>query len=188
MGIVPSIKAGDSKTFGDLCFVLVKSLSQYFKYADIIVITPDRYDVKDSIKSFERAKRGAGHSIERIIRDEFTPLPMNFKDYLSNLKNKSRFIEFFLQYTIDYLEGHIQRYQQVLVGQLNGSVWRIDVAGREEIEGLQCDHEEADSRMFVYSAYLNNLLDLRKLIIFSPDTDVAVISMYQLFHSLQSIQ
>ena len=166
MGIVQSIKAGDSKTFGDLCFVLVKSLSQYFKYADIIVITPDRYDVKDSIKSFERAKRGAGHSIQRIIRDEFTPLPRNFKDYLSNLKNKSRFIEFFLQYTIDYFEGHIQRHQQVLVGQLNGSVWRIDFAGREEIEGLKCDHEEADSRMFVYSAYLNNLLDLRKLIIF----------------------
>ena len=113
---------------------------------------------------------------------------MNFKDYLSNLKNKSRFIEFFLQYTIDYFEGHIQRHQQVLVGLLNGSVWRIDVAGREEIEGLQCDHEEADSRMFVYSAYLNNLLDLRKLIIFSSGKDVAVISMYKLFHSLQSIQ
>ena len=188
MGIVQSIKAGDSKTFGYLCFILVKSLSQYFRYADILVISPDRYDVKDSIKSFERAKRSAGHSIERIIRDKFTPLPRNFKDYLSNLKNKSRFIEFFLQYAIAYFEDHIQRHQQVIVGLLNGSVWRIDIASQEEIEGLHCDHEEANSRMFVYSAYLNDLSDLRKLIIFSPDTDVAVISMYQLFNSLQSIQ
>ena len=54
---------------------------------------------------------------------------------------------------------------------------------REDIIPVHSDHEEVDSRMFVYCEYIaNQLSDInnssKRIIIFSPDTDVAVLCWY----------
>ena len=51
---------------------------------------------------------------------------------------------------------------------------------REDIIPLYSDHEEADSRMFVHCEYITNQFSdisnsIKRIIIFSPDTDVAVL-------------
>ena len=49
---------------------------------------------------------------------------------------------------------------------------------------LVSDHEEADSKIFVFASYLLNTLNLQGLVISSPDTDVAVLSCYHFYISL----
>ena len=44
---------------------------------------------------------------------------------------------------------------------------------------FQCDHEEADSKMFVYLHHYSLERDLTNIVVESPDTDVSVISCYQ---------
>ena len=41
-----------------------------------------------------------------------------------------------------------------------------------------CDHEEADTKMFTKINFLSNTVQLKRVIIDSPETDVAVISLY----------
>ena len=40
---------------------------------------------------------------------------------------------------------------------------------------LECDHEEADSRMFIHAQYTAENENAGRVIITSPDTDVAVL-------------
>ena len=49
---------------------------------------------------------------------------------------------------------------------------------------LICNHEEADSKMFVYCHFALTENMLQRIIICSPDTDVAVICCYQFVTSL----
>ena len=82
----------------------------------------------------------------------------------------------------------MDQQQQVIIGLLDGSAWKIKTETKEVLVTLWSDHEEADSRMFVYAAYLCNSLDLHRVTILSPDTDVAVIACYQICHSLRNCQ
>ena len=41
-----------------------------------------------------------------------------------------------------------------------------------------CDHEEADTKMFTKINFLSNTVQLKRVIIDSPETDVAVISLH----------
>ena len=41
-----------------------------------------------------------------------------------------------------------------------------------------CDHEEADTKMFTKINFLSNTVQLKRVIIDSPETDVAVTSLY----------
>ena len=46
------------------------------------------------------------------------------------------------------------------------------------IKELRSDHEEADSRIFVHLKYAYNLNTVERYIIWSPDTDVAVLGIH----------
>ena len=46
------------------------------------------------------------------------------------------------------------------------------------IEELRSDNEEADSMMFVHLKYVYNLNTVERYIIWSPDTDVAVLGVH----------
>ena len=84
MILVQSTQKGESKTFGDSAKVIIESATSKFKFASKIVSCPDRYDAEYSIKSFEREKRATAFSRERVIHNERTPLPPNFKEFLLN--------------------------------------------------------------------------------------------------------
>ena len=42
-----------------------------------------------------------------------------------------------------------------------------------------CNHEEADTKMFPYIKFLCDNIHLSRVTIVSPDTDIAVISLYE---------
>ena len=50
-----------------------------------------------------------------------------------------------------------------------------------------CDHEEADSKMFVFCKHLLEQYHLKRIIICSPDTDVAVICCYHHITTLSTL-
>ena len=96
MGIVYSASSSNCNNFGDICVKLYNNIKSYLDVADILVIVPNRYDIEDSIKVFERKRRNLSPTPERIIHNEFTPLPTNVKQFLSNQINKANFVKFLL--------------------------------------------------------------------------------------------
>ena len=76
-----------------------------------------------------------------------------------NTKNKVSFISFALKFLVEYLSSVLQSYHEVIGGggggggRLDGSSWRINSHGKEQLPELFCDHEEADSRLFMYAFY-----------------------------------
>ena len=83
-------------------------------------------------------------------------------------KNKVSFIFFVLNLLVEYLPSVLQSHQEVIVGRWNGSSWRISSHGKEQLPELFCDHEEADTRLFMYAPYCS----VRRIVEFSSDTDV----------------
>ena len=47
-----------------------------------------------------------------------------------------------------------------------------------DVEELECDHEETDSRMFIHAHYAAENENAGRAIITSPDTDVAVLCLF----------
>ena len=186
MALVQTIKKGSSTTFGDIAANLFNRIKVWYEYADTLVIAPDRYDLTDSIKSFERSRRSTVCSRERIIHNELTAPPSNFKEYLTNPKNKSNFVAFFLNFIIKKMKYDIKEEQALIVGKIDGTTWEVTTENVSEIEELKCDHEEADSRIFVYASFLCNNRNLNRVIIMSPDTDVAVIACYQYYNAINT--
>ena len=89
------------KTFGELSDALLKAVMGMFKYGDNVDDVCDRYDVKDSIKGSEQARRGQVKMQEIKILSEHTPLPKQRSKLLSKPKNKENIRNFvFDQWTI----------------------------------------------------------------------------------------
>ena len=47
-----------------------------------------------------------------------------------------------------------------------------------DIQDLTCDHEEADSRIFVHCSFAVTGQECSQVIVRSPDTDVAMLCLY----------
>ena len=69
---------------------------------------------------------------------------------------------------------------------LNGTTSLIKNIGSCQLN-FTCDHEEADTKMFVYLEHIIREIPVQRAIIHSPDTDVAIISLYQLATSLKHL-
>ena len=66
MALIQMVKAGNSTTFGELSDILFGIILNTFKKPSVkcVDVVFDRYDIEDSIKSFERVRRGIEASIE----------------------------------------------------------------------------------------------------------------------------
>ena len=144
--------------------------------ADILVIAPARYDVEYSIKVFERKRRNLSPTSDRLIHSEFTPLPANFEQFLSNPSNKTNFVKFLLNQMEIWFSADIRNLYWITRWKNTSYITNTE---NEEIVNLTSDHEEAGNRMFVYGHYIGKTYNhITRLIIKSPDTDVAIISCY----------
>ena len=68
--------------------------------------------------------------------------------------------------------------QCMLLCNLDGSTSKITCSSTEIID-LISDHEEADSKIFVYANYVAELENINRIVIQSPDTDVKIIACHQ---------
>ncbi|KAJ8048480.1 hypothetical protein HOLleu_00812 [Holothuria leucospilota] len=115
----------------------------------------DRY-MNNSIKNAERVKRGScGVELIKIYADEQS-VPKQWKKFLSGGSNKEALIEYLFKkwsnesntlgdVTIFVAHGPVCHKLFQSPGSSNVSV--------EEVNALHCNHEEADTRMFLHCAY-----------------------------------
>jgi len=174
------------KTFGDLVSCIEKIILSSFKESSIVVIVPDRYDIDHSIKSHERIRRKQTTSQEVKILRHDQKLP-KLHDFLQNKKNKSNLIEWLFNYWKENFQSKLIAGQNIVLCQNDGSATTITPDSSQMIP-FQCDHEEEDSKMFVYIHHLSLERDITRIIIKSPDTDVAVIACHQFASSFQHVQ
>ena len=96
LAMIQMLSKGKMKTFGELSDTIVGTIIVKFQFASQVHISPDRYDVEDSIKSGERSRRSQWTAIEMKIQSRETKLPASLKRYLSSGKNKSNLLTFLL--------------------------------------------------------------------------------------------
>ena len=113
----------------------------------------DNYKVKLSIKGVERTRRGSTqiHEIKNPSRN--TPLPKQRQKKLFNQKNKINISNFIMSDWIRKGEAELEQDRYLyLSGGFSDTKKAVCVTnGRHtEVDTLQSDHEEADSRMFVH--------------------------------------
>ena len=155
-----------------------------FKFGNIVSVVPDRYDIELSIKSDERKRRSKTHVAERKIISGETKLPSNMQVFLMNLKNKIHIVNFILDDWMKRFQTLLRENQQLVIALLNGNTVVVG-RGMTMDPNIVSDHEEADSKMFVYAKYHADH-GAKGIIIASPDTDVAVLCCHHFHLSLRS--
>ena len=113
-----------------------------------------------------------------------TPIPKQ-RRFLSNRKNKKTLLTFCFRTGVrkqpeDFVLTMFSSLRGGGGGGFRDEEKTVSVShGRiNYIEELRSDHEEADSRMFVHLKYAYNLNTVERYIIWSPDTDVAVLGVH----------
>ena len=95
------IDTSKCKTFGELSETLLSIIFGMYTVASRIDVVCDRYDVSDSIKAAERARRGTVDMQQIAIHNENTPLPKQRIKMLSNSRNKANIVDFLYRHWID---------------------------------------------------------------------------------------
>ena len=170
-----SLTKGKKATFGHLSDALIAVVLSAFNYGNLIHVLPDRYDIEDSIKSGKRAKQAVSRTLEVQIRGRETQLPSNIK--IMNNKNKSNLIASLMNDWCEKIPPKLTNDQSLVIGQEIGNAKRIARMAVTYVEELECDHEEADSRMFIHADYDAENKNACHVIITSPDTDVSVLCL-----------
>ena len=179
MALIQTVKSSGSAAFGEL--------SQ--KYEDIVASTLhqnvctrvdlifDQYR-SVSIKAGERSRRGESSSLEVNIHNGSTPVPKQWNKFISNPKNKENLAEFLCKSVSEHLPTRLGPMQKVfVVGRFrDGSKVVSLVRGCVAVEpNLRSDHEEADTRLLLHAKHAATTHP--RIVIQSPDTDVAVLSV-----------
>ena len=94
MGIIQSLDVKKFSNFGDLAIFYLKHLSMLFQSAETIVDIFDRHDLKDSIKSAERERLSQAPGGHRIYHVNEGSSITDWKQFLSNNRNKQELISF----------------------------------------------------------------------------------------------
>ena len=184
MAVVQSNLHPKTTTFGQLLESYKLSVIASLRESKIVVLVPDRYDVELLIKSAERSRRQKATSNEVLIRNGEQKLTNDLSFYLGNPKNKTNLINYtFNTWATDFQNG-LQDDQFVYFANLDGTATKISHHSLLKLPWTT-DHEEADSKMFVFAEYLVNHHGIDQIIIASPDTDV--IACYQFATNLSSL-
>lgn len=174
-------------TFDDvISLYLRKILSLKPPNCRIVHIVGDRYDFDDSVslKGDERQRRSHA-SVSREFHPASTLQVPDFKEFISNGKNKRNLLEF-LSSSLCKRKHLIPADTTLILGgctaQDPGRTLRITRASHSILdEELSCkDHEEADTRIFAHLNYSVHRLGCTKAVIHASDTDVIIQSLYQL--------
>ena len=96
MALIQMVKAGNATTFGELSDILFGIVLNTFRKPSVkrVDVVFDRYDIEDSIKSFERVRHGSEPSIEVRIYGRQVKLPNQWQKFVKNPKNKANLVAF----------------------------------------------------------------------------------------------
>ena len=109
-----------------------------------------------------------------VIHGRETKLPSDLKRFLSSGTNKTRLVKFMCDDWIKLIPSKLESHQKVILGIQDGTCLEISRRGVNEVSDLECDHEEADTRMLLHCKQ-SKVNGCDRLVVCSPDTDVAVL-------------
>ena len=178
--LVQMIPPRESATFGDYCRnELTSQLLSKVRRSSItrLDIVFDFYREK-SIKGSAREKRGTG---TRIRVSDSTPITRKWRNFLRVNENKAELFRLIAR--ICTTEAALCNTQVVVANDDDVTI-NNEAINKEQIS--PCNHEEADTRMFVHVKSLSNL-GHQRVVIKTVDTDVIVIAI-SLFRQLGLVQ
>ncbi|XP_070535408.1 uncharacterized protein [Ptychodera flava] len=140
-----------------------------------------------SIKNAERERRtttGTFNEI-RITRPSLN-MPRQVKKYLASGKNKESLLLFLFESWKEYESECLQGITMYITnGELCYRLQSADgVMDVTEVPELQCDHEEADTRLLLHAQHASYIGEVDNIVIRSPDTDVFMLAV-SCAHQLQ---
>ena len=169
-------------TFGEVARPLFERLTKSMiapgSRLDFVI---DRYpDI--SIKYDEHHRRAGSGVIRVCILSGDQKLPLQWKKFLRSSDNKKAFLHFLSDEWSrqSYVSAQLTDSKVMFVND-NELCYRLQRASdgtilREKISALECNHAEADTRLILHAAHAGNS-GHRCIIIKSPDTDVAVLTI-----------
>lgn len=164
--VVNMLPPGKSKTFQDYATcVFLPYIIQQAQRVKRIDLVWDRY-IENSLKTGTRQARGAG--LRRRVSAK-TTLPTNWQSFLRSDQNKTELFHFL---AASVSNVHLEGVEVV-------STYDDDVISSAPIdkEGIApCNHEEADSRIFVHVKHAV-ARGYRRIMIRTVDTDVVVLAV-----------
>ena len=95
-----------------------------------------------------------------------------------NKRNKSNLISFFVADWCKRIPTKLACGKSLVLGYEEGNAVEINSDGCSDIQDLTCDHEEADSRIFVHCLFAVTRQECGRVVVRSPDTDVAMLCLY----------
>ena len=113
-------------------------------------------------------------------------LPKCITDFLTNSTVKHHLIKYLLLKWRYNFDNKLSDNQLIYLAYIDVSTIEIMQQGSANLE-LKIDHEEVDTKMLAYGKYIATEHPIKKMIISSPDTDVAVISCFQKTSCLESM-
>ena len=117
-----------------------------------------------------------------VIHGWETKLPSYLKRFLSSGTNKTRLVKFMCDDWIKLIPSKLESHQKVILGLQDGTCLEIGRRGVNEESDLECDHEEADTRMLLHRKQ-SKVNGCDRVVVCSPDTDVAVLCCHH-FHNI----
>lgn len=170
-------KAKIPATYGQLSDVVLDRLIAIAKQfnAERVDLVGDRYD-DISIKGLERTRREQSGQHYHIASPD-QRLPVQWKKFLSSGKNKQALQAFIA----DHMATTSAEINLTVVVALTSTVKQLQLQSHGntatcELPHLTSDHEEADTRLILHANDCTAVGKFAKVIIWSPDTDVAIIA------------
>lgn len=165
-------------TFGDMSEFLLRRILK--SNSSIIYFVTDQY-FADSIKGYERARRGATGSLRVKIQRRDQRIPKQLKKFFANDENKIDTVDFLLE---DW--SNESRFANLLEGRRiyfnHGSNFttiegKNNVVTSEENVSLTNKQEEADTKVFLCCVHARNL-GLESACIETVDSDIAIYAVH----------
>ena len=149
MALVQVMKSSGSTTFGELASKYFKVITTVLIHCNEVHIVFDQYwDV--SIKAEERARRGSlAASLEVKIHGPSTPVPKQWGKFIPNPQNKINLCDFLTESFCDLGRAQLPSNKILVIGGgfKNGRrAVMVRNGHSEDINALESDHEEADTR------------------------------------------
>ena len=184
MAILQMLKFSSCTRFGELSDKLLKVVLQpLLQYNDCVRLDVvfDFYGNENSIKAFERARRKAADPLMINISGPQTTIPKQWSKFMSSSKNKSVLNAFLCKDWTEKCPALIPEGKQFVIGggsQDNTFAVCIDRQDAIPIPELLSNQEEADTRMLLHANHCKEICDRIDIVIWSPDTDVAVLCVH----------
>jgi len=167
MSLVQKVK-GEQVTFGDVATAVLLMVLKEGNCSKRIDVVFDTYK-ENSIKNSERLLRGeeTGHHLQSIAS---TQIVRQWRNFLSRASNKTSVIAFMVsEWKGTQHRGKLG--EKTLYATTGEECFKITSDGCIQVASLQCNQEEADTRLLLHAAHAAKD-GFQAVVICSEDTDV----------------